>query len=46
MVWILSVGAVQPIMKIGYGLAENGHRLKSDFLDQSMRKLLTLFHQN
>lgn len=40
MVWILSVGAVQPIMKIGYGPAENGHRLKSDFLDQFIHKLV------
>lgn len=29
MVWILSEGAVQPVMKIGYGPAENGHRLKN-----------------
>lgn len=34
MVWILSVGAIKPLMKVGDKTAENGHRLKSDSLDQ------------
>lgn len=34
MAWILSVGALQPIMKIGFVPADKGQRLKSDLLDQ------------
>lgn len=45
MAWILSVGALQPIMKIGYVPADKGQRLKRDLLDQFIRKSEMLFSQ-
>ena len=45
MTWILSVGALQPTMKIGYVPADKGQRLKSDLLDQFIYKSETPFSQ-
>lgn len=45
MAWILSVGALQPVMKVGYVPADKGQRLKSDLLDQFIHKSETLFSQ-